>query len=74
MPLKTKQMRLRKECTFPNSFITKCIANMGFITEFKALKQIDATPDYGIKGPEWDLFKITMSDIVRNSVAGRLNC
>ena len=48
--------------------------HMGFITEFKALKQIDATPDYGIKGPEWDLFKITMSDIVRNSVAGRLNC
>ena len=45
----------------------------GLIKEFKALKQIGA-PDHGLSEAKWDLFKISMSDIVRNSFITILNC
>ena len=45
----------------------------GAIKEFKALNQV-GTPDHDLREAKWELFKISMSDITRNSVAGRLQC
>ena len=45
----------------------------GSIKEFKALSQV-GTPDHELQEAKWELFKITMSDITRNSVSGRLQC
>lgn len=47
--------------------------HIGSIKAFKALKQIGA-PDFELQEAKWDLFKISMSDILRNSFAGRLKC
>lgn len=45
----------------------------GSIKEFKTLKQIGA-PDLELQEAKWDLFKISMSDIARNSFITILNC
>ena len=45
----------------------------GSIKRFPALKQI-GMPDDELKEAKWDLFKISMSDIVRNSLASRIKC
>ena len=45
----------------------------GAIKEFKALNQI-GMPDHDLTEATWELFKISMSDITRNSTAGRLQC
>ena len=45
----------------------------GSIKAFKTLNQVGA-PDLELKEAKWDLFKISMSDILRNSIAGRLKC
>ena len=45
----------------------------GSFKEFKALKQI-GPPDHEVKEAKWDLFKISMSDIVRNSFSGIMQC
>ena len=45
----------------------------GSFKEFKALKQI-GPPDHELNEAKWDLFKISMSDIVRNSVSGKMQC
>ena len=45
----------------------------GSIKEFKALNQV-GTPDHDLQEAKWELFKISMSDITRNSVVGRLQC
>lgn len=47
--------------------------HQGSIKEFKTLKQI-GTPDHELNEAKWDLFKISMSDIVRNSFITILNC
>ena len=45
----------------------------GSFKEFKALKQI-GPPDHELNEAKWDLFKISMSDIVRNSFSGIMQC
>ena len=45
----------------------------GSIKEFKALKQI-GVPDHELKEAKCELFKISMSDIVRDGFAGKFNC
>ena len=46
----------------------------GTMKQFQTLKQIDTMPDYEIKEAQWDLYKISMSDIVRSSFAGIIKC
>ena len=47
--------------------------HIGSIKAFKALNQVGA-PDLDLQEAKWDLFKISMSDILRNSCAGWLKC
>ena len=47
--------------------------HIGSIKAFKTLNQVGA-PDLELQEAKWDLFKISMSDILRNSIAGRLKC
>ena len=47
--------------------------HIGSIKTFKALNQVGA-PDLELQEAKWDLFKISMSDILRNSCAGMLKC
>ena len=47
--------------------------HQGGIKEFKALEQV-GTPDHDLREAKWELFKITMSDITRDSVVGRIKC
>ena len=53
--------------------IIKVGDGLGAIKEFKALNQI-GMPDHDLTEATWELFKISMSDITRNSTAGRLQC
>ena len=48
--------------------------HMGSIKQFKTLVQMDKKADTEIKEAKWDLFKISMSDIARNSMAALFKC
>ena len=48
--------------------------HMGSIKQFNTILQVDCRPDYDLKEPKWDLFKISMSDICCRSLAAMFRC